>query len=334
MSSDFRRHIPVALNLDLKSMCTFYQFKTFRIKSVKFVDILDFSVTDVAIDNLPCISLGRENEYRSALIDKNSLIFIENDKVYLKLGRDFWANYVELMNLSNKVCIEINSKPIKNKRVKFASVVCDNTNRGRELLDIIYSSQNDRVSFGFSVVNKKESSLVDSRIVEFKRGYNNKLDAHSSYSALTKDEIDIGVYRSNGYHSSLGDRIYGVDLIDIAVIDSLIVPSDCKELVLYSSRKVQYNGVKLRNLVIPANVKKIVFKASNVSLSEVYLAREFKLSALTSLIFSYLSNSYPLNITLKGDMKSDLSKCKSLDDVLKIKVANKEISKYLNIVAL
>ena len=66
----------------------------------------------------------------------------------------------------------------------------------------------------------------------------------------------------------------------------------------------------------------------------MYLARKFKLSALTSLIFSYFSNSYPLNITLKGNMKSDLSKCKSLDDVLKIKVVNKEISKYLNIVAL
>ena len=88
MSGDFRRHIPVALNLDLKSMGSFYQFNTFRIKSVKFVDILDFSVTEVAIDNLACISLGKGNEYRSALIDKNSLIFTENDKVYLKLGRD------------------------------------------------------------------------------------------------------------------------------------------------------------------------------------------------------------------------------------------------------
>lgn len=67
MSNDFRRHIPVALNLDLKSMGAFYQFKTFRIKSIKFVDILDFSVTDVAIDNLPCVSLGRENEYRSGV---------------------------------------------------------------------------------------------------------------------------------------------------------------------------------------------------------------------------------------------------------------------------
>jgi hypothetical protein len=334
MSSDFRRHIPVALNLDLKSMGAFYQFKTFRIKSIKFVDILDFSVTDVAIDNLPCVSLGRENEYRSALIDKNSLIFIENDKVYLKLGRDFGANYVELMNLSNKVCIEINSKPIKNKRVKFASVVCDNTNRGRELLDVIYSSQNDKVSVGFSIVNEKESSLVDSNIIEFKRGYNNKIEAYSSYSGLTKDEIDVGVYDSNGYRSSLGTRICGVDLIDINGMDNLIIPSDYKELVMYSSRKVQYNSTKLKNLVIPDNVKKIVFKASNVSLSDIYLARKFKLSALTSLIFSYFSNSYPLNITLKGDMKGDLRNCKSLSDVLKIKVANKEISKYLNIVAL
>lgn len=334
MSEFYRSHIPVALNLDLKSMGTFYQFRTFKIKSIKFVDILYFSVTDVAIDNLDCVQISEDNEYSSTLIDKNSLIFIEDDRVYLRVGRNFGIDYVELLNLSNRMCIEINSKPIKNKKVKFASIVCDSTNRGRELIDIMYSSQNDKVSVGFSIVNKKESSLVDSRIVEFKRGYNNKLDAHSSYSALTKDEIDIGVCRSNGYHSSLGARIYGVDLIDIAVIDSLIVPSDCKELVLYSSRKSQYNGVKLRNLVIPANVKKIVFKASNVSLSDVYLARKFKLSALTSLIFSYFSNSYPLNITLKGDMKSDLSKCKSLDDVLKIKVANKEISKYLNIVAL
>ena len=334
MSEFYRSHIPVALNLDLKSMGTFYQFRTFKIKSIKFVDILDFSVTDVAIDNLACVQISKDNEYSSTLIDKNSLIFIEDDRVYLRVGRNFGIDYVELLNLSNRMCIEINSKPIKNKKVKFASIVCDSTNRGRELIDIMYSSQNDKVSFGFSIVNEKESSLVDSRIVEFKRGYNNKLDAHSSYSALTKDEIDIGVYNNNGYHSSLGARIYGVDLIDIAVIDSLIVPSDCKELVLYSSRKSQYNGVKLRNLVIPANVKKIVFKASNVSLSDVYLARKFKLSALTSLIFSYFSNSYPLNITLKGDMKSDLSKCKSLGDVLKIKVANKEISKYLNIVAL
>lgn len=334
MSEFYRSHIPVALNLDLKSMGTLYQFRTFKIKSIKFVDILDFSVTDVAIDNLACVQISKDNEYSSTLIDKNSLIFIEDDRVYLRVGLNFGIDYVELLNLSNRMCIEINSKPIKNKKVKFASIVCDSTNRGRELIDIMYSSQNDRVSFGFSVVNEKESSLVDSRIVEFKRGYNNKLDAHSSYSALTKDEIDIGVYRSNGYHSSLGARIYGVDLIDIAVIDSLIVPSDCKELVLYSSRKSQYNGVKLRNLVIPANVKKIVFKASNVSLSDVYLARKFKLNALTSLIFSYFSNSYPLNITLKGNMKGDLSKCKSLDDVLKIKVANKEISKYLNIVAL
>lgn len=334
MSEFYRSHIPVALNLDLKSMGIFYQFRTFKIKSIKFVDILDFSVTEVAIDSLACVQIGKDNEYSSTLIDKNSLIFIEDDKVYLRVGRNFGIDYVELLNLSNRICVEINSKPIKNKKVKFASIVCDNTNRGRELLDIIYSSQNDKVSFGFSIVNEKESSLVDSRIVEFKRGYNNKLDAHSSYSALTKDEIDIGVYNSNGYCSSLGTRIYGVDLIDIAVIDSLIVPSDCKELVLYSSRKSQYNGAKLRNLVIPANVKKIVFKASNVSLSDVYLARKFKLSALTSLIFSYFSNSYPLNITLKGNMKGDLSKCKSLDDVLRIKVANKEISKYLNIVAL
>lgn len=334
MSEFYRSHIPVALNLDLKSMGTFYQFRTFKIKSIKFADILDFSVTEVAIDNLACVQISKDSEYSSTLIDKNSLIFIEDDRVYLRVGCNFGIDYVELLNLSNRICIEINSKPIKNKKVKFASIVCDNTNRGRELIDIMYSSQNDRVSFGFSIVNEKESSLVDSRIVEFKRGYNNKLDAHSSYSALTKDEIDIGVYRSNGYHSSLGARIYGVDLIDIAVIDSLIVPSDCKELVLYSSRKSQYNGVKLRNLVIPANVKKIVFKASNVSLSDVYLDRKFKLSALTSLIFSYFSNSYPLNITLKGNMKGDLSKCKSLDDVLKIKVANKEISKYLNIVAL
>lgn len=334
MSEFYRSHIPVALNLDLKSMGIFYQFRTFKIKSIKFVDILDFSVTEVAIDNLDCIQIGKDNEYSSTLIDKNSLIFIEDDKVYLRVGRNFGIDYVELLNLSNRICIEINSKPIKNKKVKFASIVCDNTNRGRELLDIIYSSQNDKFSFGFSIVNEKESSLVDSRIVEFKRGYNNKLDAHSSYSALTKDEIDIGVYNNNGYRSSLGTRIYGVDLIDIAVIDSLIVPSDCKELVMYSSRKSQYNGVKLRNLVIPANVKKIVFKASNVSLSDVYLARKFKLSALTSLIFSYFSNSYPLNITLKVNMKGDLSKCKSLDDVLRIKVANKEISKYLNIVAL
>lgn len=334
MSEFYRSHIPVALNLDLKSMGTFYQFRTFKIKSIKFVDILDFSVTEVAIDNLACVQISKDNEYSSTLIDKNSLIFIEDDRVYLRVGRNFGIDYVELLNLSNRMCIEINSKPIKNKKVKFASIVCDSTNRGRELIDIIYSSQNDRVSFGFSIVNEKESNLIDSRIIEFKRGYNNKLDAYSSYSALTKDEIDIGVYRSNGYHSSLGTRVYGLDLIDIAVIDSLIVPSDCKELVLYSSRKSQYNGVKLRNLVIPANVKKIVFKASNVSLSDVYLVRKFKLSALTSLIFSYFSNSYPLNITLKGDMKSDLSKCKSLDDVLKIKVANKEISKYLNIVAL
>ena len=252
MSEFYRSHIPVALNLDLKSMGTFYQFRTFKIKSIKFVDILDFSVTDVAIDNLACVQISKDNEYSSTLIDKNSLIFIEDDRVYLRVGRNFGIDYVELLNLSNRMCIEINSKPIKNKKVKFASIVCDSTNRGRELIDIMYSSQNDRVSFGFSIVNEKESSLVDSRIVEFKRGYNNKLDAHSSYSALTKDEIDIGVYNNNGYHSSLGTRIYGVDLIDIAVINSLIVPSDCKELVLYSSRKSQYNGVKLRNLVIPS----------------------------------------------------------------------------------
>lgn len=334
MSSDFRRHIPVALNLDLKSMGSFYQFNTFRIKSVKFVDILDFSVTEVAIDNLACISLGKGNEYRSALIDKNSLIFTENDKVYLKLGRDFGANYVELMNLSNKVCFEINSKPIKNKKVKFASIVCGNISSGRELLDIIYSSQNDKISFGFSVVNDEESSLISSRIIEFKRGCNNKLEAYSSYSGLTKDEIDIGVYDNNGYRSSFGTRVYDVDLIDVNGMDNLIIPSDCKELVMYSSRKVKYNSTKLKNLVIPANVKKIVFKACNVSLSDIFLARKFKLSALTSLVFSYCSNSYPISLALKGYMKADLRKCKSLDDVLKIKVMGKEISKYLNIVVL
>ena len=117
-------------------------------------------------------------------------------------------------------------------------------------------------------------------------------------------------------------------------MDNLIIPSDCKELVMYSSRKVQYNSTKLKNLVIPDNVKKIVFKASNVSLSDIFLAKKFKLSALTSLIFSYCSNSYPLSLAIKGDMKGDLRNCKSLSDVLKIKVANKEISKYLNIVAL
>lgn len=207
MGNNYRRHIPVALNLDLKSMDTFYQFRTFRIKSVKFVDILDFSVTDVAIDSLPCISLGKENGYSSAIIDKNSLIFIENDKVYLKLGRDFGVNYIKLMDLSNKVCCEINSKPIKNKRVKFACVVCDNVNSGRELLDIIYSSQNDKISFGFSIVNDKESSLVNGDVIEFKRGYNNKLEAYSSYSWMTKDEIDIGVYDSNGYHNGIGTGI-------------------------------------------------------------------------------------------------------------------------------
>lgn len=331
MSLIDNRYMPIVLNLDSKSKHTFYDYTTYKIKGIKLIDLLTFNIGEVSIRDIGEITIDEINKTRSPFkIHKDTIVLLDNkNKAYINIDREISSNYIRILDINSRFCIEIDSERRVNRQLNFASIVNTQSNT-YNLLELVYNSKLNRVTF--STNDLSSSSVLDSRLLYLKRGNENKLEkVEDYYMSLEKLEVDINNYGNSGYRSGFNSiTIGGICLIDITGVSSLALPKGCKDVVVYGNGSFANPNI-VETLIIPRDTIKIVWKCGCSIVKNLILARGYRLSAVKSFIISYFKYS---SDKYTGGIEDSIRHATYFDDVLNTYASYNKIRDIFNIKAL
>lgn len=329
MSLIDNRYMPIVLNLDSKSKHSFYEYTTYKIKGIKLIDLLTFNIGEVSIRDIGEITIDEINKTRSPFkIHKDTIVLIDNkNKAYINIDREISSNYIRILDINSRFCIEIDSERRANRQLNFASIVNTQSNT-YNLLELVYNNKLNRVTF--STNDLSSSSVLDSRLLYLKRGDENKLEkVEDYYISLEKLEVDINNY--SGYRSGFNSiTIGGICLIDITGVSSLALPKGYKDVVVYGNGSFANPNI-VETLIIPKGTIKIVWKCGCSIVKNLILARGYRLSAVKSFIISYFKYSSDKYI---GGIEDSIRHATYFDDVLNTYARYNKIRDIFNIKAL
>lgn len=307
------RYMPIVLNLDSRSKGAFYDYTTYKIKGIKLIDLLTFNIGEVSIRDIGEITIDEINKTRSLFkIHKDTVVLLDNkNKAYINIDREISSNYIRILDINSRFCIEIDGELRANRQLNFASIVNTKLNI-YNLLELVYNSKLNRVTF--STNDLSSSSVLDSRLLHLKRGNENKLEkVEDSYINLEKLEVDINNYGNSGYRSGFNSiTIGGICLIDITGVSSLALPKGCRDIVVYGNGRFTSPNI-VETLIIPKDTIKIVWKCGCSIVKNLILARGYRLSAVKSFITSYFKYSSDKYI---GGIEDSMRHATYLEDIL------------------
>lgn len=305
------RYMPIVLNLDSKSKRTFYDYTTYKIKGIKLIDLLTFNIGEVSIRDIGEITIDEINKTRSPFkIHKDTIVLLDNkNKAYINIDREISSNYIRVLDINSRFCIEIDGERRANRQLNFASIVNTQSNT-YNLLELVYNNKLNRVTF--STNDLSSSSVLDSRLLYLKRGNENKLEkVEDHYISLEK--LEVGIDNYGGYRSGFNSiTIGGICLIDITGVSSLALPKGCKDIVVYGNGSFANPNI-VETLIIPRDTIKIVWKCGCSIVKNLILARGYRLSAVKSFITSYFKYS---SDKYTGDIEESIRHATYFDDVL------------------
>ena len=311
MSLIDNRYMPIALNLDSKSKHSFYDYTTYKIKGIKLIDLLTFNIGEVSIRDIGEITIDEINKTRSPFkIHKDTIVLLDNkNKAYINIDREISSNYIRVLDINSRFCIEIDGERRANRQLNFASIVNTQSNT-YNLLELVYNNKLNRVTF--STNDLSSSSVLDSRLLYLKRGNENKLEkVEDYYTSLEK--LEVGIDNYSGYRSGLNSiTIGGICLIDITGVSSLALPKGCKDVVVYGNGSFANPNI-VETLIIPRDTIKIVWKCGCSIVKNLILARGYRLSAVKSFIISYFKYSSDKYI---GGIEDSMRHATYLEDIL------------------
>ena len=323
------RYMPIVLNLDSKSKHSFYDYTTYKIKGIKLIDLLTFNIGEVSIRDIGEITIDEINKTRSPFkIHNDTIVLIDNkNKAYINIDREISSNYIRILDINSRFCIEIDSERRANRQLNFASIVNTQSNT-YNLLELVYNNKLNRVTF--STNDLSSSSVLDSRLLYLKRGNENKLEkVEDHYISLEK--LEVGIDNYSGYRSGFNSiTIGGICLIDTTGVSSLALPKGCKDVVVYGNGSFANPNI-VETLIIPRDTIKIVWKCGCSIVKNLILARGYRLSAVKSFITSYFKYS---SDKYTGDIEESIRHATYFDDVLNTYARYNKIRDIFNIKAL
>lgn len=326
------RYMPIALNLDSKSKHSFYDYTTYKIKGIKLIDLLIFNIGEVSIRDIGEITIDEINKTRSPFkIHKDTIVLLDNkDKAYINIDMEISSNYIGVLDINSRFCIEIDGEHRANRQLNFASIVNTQSNT-YNLLELVYNNKLNRVAF--STNDLSSSSVLDSRLLYLKRGNENKLEkVEDYYISLEKLEVDINNYGNSGYRSGFNSiTIGGICLIDITGVSSLALPKEYKDIVVYGDGSLVNPNI-VETLIIPRDTIKIVWKCGCSVVKNLILARGYRLSAVKSFITSYFK--YSSGRYYDDELEKRMRHATYLEDILNAYTVYGRVSDLFNIKAL
>lgn len=295
----------IGINLDTSSIKDFGDYKLYRVKSVKLVDIKTFTVCDVGLDDYEKL------EYREFELDRHTLILEKNGIFYEIKRNQCNDSYVTISSLNGIYYIEIDGKIVKNRALSIASVV--GWTGVQRLVDFKYDSKNCSIK----VATSSGSHKVSCTVLKLKNNSFNYLDAVErlgNYYYTNRISIDEyfrdTVERLEHYYYinkiSIDDYFGGVaqltvgniSIVDITQIkDTIILPSNSEEIIVYG---VEVQERNIENLVLNKGIKKLLWKVGSVSLSNVVLCNGYSLDALKSFVYSYVKSNRLCSSLFRG----------------------------------
>lgn len=311
MSLIDNRYMPIVLNLDSKSKHTFYDYTTYKIKGIKLIDLLTFNIGEVSIKDIGEITIGEINKTRSLFkVYEDTVVLIDNkNKACINIDREISSNYIRILDINSRFCIEIDSERRANRQLNFASIVNTQSNT-YNLLELVYNNKLNRVTL--STNDLSSSSVLDSRLLYLKRGNENKLEKVEDYY-MSLEKLEVGIDNYSGYRSGFNSiTIGGICLIDITGVSSLALPKGCKDVVVYGNGSFANPNI-VETLIIPRDTIKIVWKCGCSIVKNLILARGYRLSAVKSFIISYFKYSSDKCI---GGIEDSMRHATYFDDVL------------------